>query len=177
MDEATANFWAAIAFPLFGLIGCGVGGILLRISGRRKPWLVIGQIGKLVGIAIVFVGTPISVVFSIAGASIFGFANGFWMPALYCSPMDLDDMNPTRVGAAFALLTACALSFGFIAPSVGGWLTDLFSAMPIAESIVSSHVFGLIASLMAIGLVNVIGTICMLSMPETGPKHRKQQSA
>ena len=49
--------------------------------------------------------------------------------------------------------------------------------MPIAESIVSSHVFGLIASLMAIGLVNVIGTICMLSMPETGPKHRKQQSA
>ena len=85
-----------------------------------------------------------------------------------CIPMDLDDMNPSRVGAAFGLITACGLIFGFIAPTVGGILTEYLSSVSGLGDPIASHVFGLRWSLFLFGFVNIIGTVCMLRIRETG---------
>lgn len=168
MSESTAGLMAAIAFPAFGILGSSTGGILLSKTGLRKPALVAGQIGKFVGICIATFGCSHSTALLIAGVSIFGFSNGLWMPAMYCVPMDLKGMTPTHVGASFALMNAFGLISGFIAPAVGGWLTNfLMSSSGIADAI-ANHVFGLQWSLFAFGFVNLIGAVCMMIYRETG---------
>lgn len=172
MSESVANLVAAFAFPAIGIVGCTIGGITMSKSGRRKPTLIMGQVFKLVGILIATLLTDVSVVFIVLGAAVFGFGNGLWMPSMYCVPMDLKGMTPARVGSAFALITAVGLSFGFISPTVGGWITTvLMNKSGILDS-VANHVFGLRWSLFIFGFVNIIGSICMIKIPETGPSKK-----
>lgn len=168
MSEATAGLWAAIAFPAVGIIGCSVGGIFMGKSGKRRPTLIAGQIFKFIGIMIATLGSGISVVVIIAGIALFGLGNGMWMPAMYCVPMELEDMNAARVGNAFALMTACAMTAGFLAPTIGGVLTDAFVAASGISDSVASHVFGLKWSLFIFGFSNLIGAGCMIKIRETG---------
>ena len=172
LSQATAGLMAAIAFPAFGIAGSSVGGVMLSKTGLRKPALVAGQIGKFVGICIATFGCGQSALILIAGISIFGFSNGIWMPAMYCVPMDLKNMNPTRVGASFSLMSACGLISGFIAPAVGGWLTNFLMGMSGIANATANHVFGLRWSLFAFGFVNIIGAICMIIYKETGIRRK-----
>ena len=87
--------------------------------------------------------------------------------------MDLKGMTPLKAGAAFALMTAVALSFGFIAPVVGGALTDMLVAASGLADPVASHLFGLRWSLFIFGFVNIIGFICMVVMKETGTRRKE----
>lgn len=168
MSESTAGLMAAIAFPAFGILGSSTGGVLLAKTGLRKPSLLLGQIGKFVGICIATYGCNTHAAILIAGVSIFGFSNGLWMPAMYCVPMDLKGMTPTHVGASFALMNSFGLISGFLAPAVGGWLTNFLMNLSGLADATASHVYGLKWSLFVFGFVNLIGAACMALYKETG---------
>lgn len=168
LPEGVVNLCAAVAFPVMGIIGAVTGGVWCKYSGLRKPSLILGQLLKFAGIAgMVLLGMH-SVWITIAGTALFGFANGLWMPAMYCLPMELEGMSSEKVGAAFGIISAFGLSFGFVAPTVGGWLTTRLMAMPGAD-----HVFGLRWSLMIFGALNLVGFACMLAIRETGTGRKK----
>lgn len=170
MSEAMAATIAAVAFPLVGLGGSFLGGVLLAKTGLRKPFLVIAQLGKTVGVCIAVLLSSVNAWFIVAGMAVFGFFNGLWMPALYCVPMDLKGMNPARAGAALALMMGIALLFGFIAPTVGGIATDMLASSAGLGDAIANHVFGLKWSLFAFGLLNMVGFLCMIRVPETGER-------
>lgn len=169
MTETVAGLWAAIAFPAVGIIGGLVGGIVIAKTGKRRPSMAIGQILKTIGILTATLGAGTSVVFTILGVSIFGFGNALWMPGMYTVPMELEDMNPTRVGAAFALISSCGFVSGFISPIIGGWLTNELMVISGIADPLTNHVFGLQWSLFIFGFINLIGFVCILKMKETGP--------
>ncbi len=175
LPEATAGFWAAIAFPAFGILGGIIGGITTAKLGRRKPTLGAGQVLKFAGILIASLGSSISVYVTILGIAIFGLGNSMWMPVLYSVPMELEGMTPTRVGAAFAFISSCGFLVGFISPVFGGWLTNLFMSLSSITDPSANHAFGLKWSLFAFGFVNIISFICALLMNETGPAARKNR--
>ena len=165
LDGELVNLCAAVAFPVMGVIGAAAGGVWCRRSGLRKPSLVLGQILKFAGIAVMALLGPRSVWLTVAGTALFGIANGLWMPAMYCMPMELEGMTPAKVGAAFGIISAFGLAFGFIAPTVGGWLTTCFMSAPGAD-----HVSGLRRSLMIFGVLNLAGLACTLAVRETGKR-------
>lgn len=176
MSEATAGIWAAIAFPAAGILGGLLGGLLTSSSGKRKPILTAGQAVKFIGIIIATLGASISVWVTIVGVSIFGIGNGMWMPVMYNIPMELKDMNSTRTGAAFALISSCGFASGFVSPIVGGWLTSALMLFSSQGDSLKSHVFGLKWSLFAFSFVNVISFILALKVNETGPAVRWNKS-
>lgn len=52
VNDALANIVAAVAFPAFGFVGSVVGGKVTSLTGKRKPILCIGQMGKFIGLLI-----------------------------------------------------------------------------------------------------------------------------
>lgn len=166
MSEQNAGILAAIAFPVFGLIGCATGGGLNRYIRRYKPSLVYGQILKLVGVFVAVFSAPTSIWLSAIGFAAFGFGNGFWMPAMYCIPMKLDGMTAERAGAAFALISSFGFAFGFVSPAVGGWLTEGFTATTSYLDAVARHAFGLRMSLLAFSISNLIALLCAIRLEE-----------
>lgn len=173
MSQEIAGLVAAIAFPAFGILGSSLGGVFLNKTGLRKPTLLTGQILKFFGVCIATLGCSISPAFLVGGICLFGIGNGLWMPALYCVPMDLKGMTSTLSGAAFALMTACGMTAGFLAPSIGGWLTNLLMNSSGLTDAVASHAFGLKWSLFIFGFTNVVSTLCMLFFKETGTRRGK----
>ena len=167
MSMDTAGLMAAIAFPLFGLVGSGLGGIILNRTGLRKSTLVAGQIIKFVGLtlATLFIANPVCLV---AGICLFGLGNGIWMPAFYCVPMDLENMTSNLAGAAFAYMSAFGMAAGFFAPTIGGAITDSLRASFGGNDPLAAHVHGLRWSLFIFGCMNLISTVCMLIYKETG---------
>lgn len=166
MTEQNAGILAAVAFPVFGLIGCAIGGGLNRYIGRYRPSLVYGQILKLVGVFVAVFGSTASIWLSAIGFAAFGFGNGFWMPAMYCIPMKLDGMTAERAGAAFALISSFGFAFGFVSPTVGGWLTEGFTATVSHLGAVAQHTFGLRMSLLVFSISNFIALLCAIKLKE-----------
>lgn len=166
MTEQNAGILAAIAFPVFGLIGCATGGGLNGYIGHYKPSLVYGQILKLVGVFIAVFGSSTSVWLSAVGFAAFGFGNGFWMPAMYCIPMKIDGMTAECAGAAFALISSFGFAFGFVSPTVGGWLTEGFTATASYLDTVAQHAFGLRMSLLVFSVSNFIALLCAIKLKE-----------
>lgn len=170
MSIDAAGLVAAIAFPAFGILGTVIGGIMVNKTGMRRPSLLLGQILKFVGVCISTLGCNISPILLVAGVCIFGIGNGMWMPSLYCVPMDLEGMTSTLAGASFSLMTAFGMVAGFLAPTIGGWLTNiLMDASKIADS-TAAHAYGLQWSLFIFGFTNIISSICMFIFKETGKK-------
>jgi MFS family permease len=172
LSEAFAGVWAAVAFPAVGIVGALLGGAATAITGKRKSIMAWAQIMKFVGISIAAFGAGISLGFTVAGISIFGLGNSIWMPAMYAVPMELEGMDPPRVGAAFAFITACGFVSGFIAPVLGGLLTSRIMAGVAISDQVARHVIGLKWSLFPFGFANLVGFICILLLSETGPSVR-----
>lgn len=168
LSESVASLMAALTFPGVGCIGCLLGGAVSAKSGHRKPSLVLGVALEVAGIFLCTLLADVSSAFVYIGIAAFAFGNGYWLPVLYQIPMDLPDMNPARVGASFAITSICAFVCGFISPSIGGWLTDLFASSSQLTDSILSHAHGLRWSLFAFGFVNVIGLIAAISIRETG---------
>lgn len=160
---SSANIMAALLFPAIGILGCAAGSILMRRSHQRKPYLVAGQIFKLLGLTTAALLGGQSAVLLCIGVALYGFGNGFWIPAMYCVPMEMPDMTPERVAAAFSLMTAAATVFGFVAPTVGGGLTQRLCTAGLA----ADRTAALRYSLLLFGLLNGIGAACMRRFPDT----------
>lgn len=167
MSERQAGLWAALAFPAVGLAGGALGGFLMSVTGLRKPILAAGQLVKLAGILLLTLGMDLSVWAGIAGAAIFGLGNGMWMPVMYAMPMEMEGMTPSRVGAAFALISSCGFAAGFISPVLGGWLTTALAGAVSMEDPVACHVFGMKWSLFAFGFTNLLSFLIALLLRDT----------
>lgn len=165
MDPARAGQWAALAFPAMGILGTLLGGGLMGLLHRRKGILGAGQLVKLAGILVLTLGISRSIWLGIGGAVLFGLGNGMWMPALYALPMDMEGMTPTRVGAAFALISSCGFAAGFVSPVLGGWLTDLLAAAAPSGGM-AAHAFGLKWSLFVFGFTNLVAFAVSLFLRE-----------
>lgn len=169
MDPAVANLCAALAFPLVGLVGSVMGGVIMSKTGRRKPILIIGQILKFAGVCTLVSTVSFSVPLAMAGTAIYGIGNGMWMPVLFTMSMELEGMTPSRSGAAFALFNACAFLSGFVSPTIGGALTTFLTGIaPVADA-VAAHAFGLKWSLFIFGFVNLVSFVIGFFLDETHP--------
>ena len=168
MSEASAGLLSAIAFPAVGIVGAALGGIILSKFARRKPAMAAGQLIKTLGISAAAIGANVSFPVVILGVCLFGLGNSLWIPGMYTVVMEQEDMNATRVGAAFSLILSCGFLFGFISPIIGGGLTNqLMAASGIADPL-ASHSFGLQWSQFIFGFTNLIGFVCILLLKETG---------
>lgn len=169
MDPAAANLCAALAFPLIGLVGSILGGGIMSRTGRRKPILITGQILKFLGVSALVFTVSFSVPLALLGTAIYGIGNGMWMPVLFTMAMELDDMTPSRSGAAFALFNSSAFLSGFISPTIGGILTTFLTSVAPMSDPIAAHAFGLKWSLFMFGFVNIISFILGFFLDETGP--------
>lgn len=177
-SDAIAGFASSVAFPGIGLIGCLAGGMVMSKVGKRKPQFLVGSVVEFAGILIATLGANVSVVFVLIGISLYAFGNGFWLPSLYCVPMELKGMTASKAGASFALITAIGFIFGFLSPIVGGFMTDALMPLSGLSTYAAQHVFGLRWTLFAFGLVYIINFICFMKIKETGPgKDRHQEQS
>lgn len=167
-SESVANSIAAIAFPGMGIVGIIVAGIVLGKIGLRKPLLLLGQYGEIVGLVIAAIGVNTSMVLFVLGVAIFAFSNAVWTPTLFVVPMDLADMTPARTGAAFALIGIVGETFSFLAPSIGGFLTGFFLSLVGVADPTLAHATALSWSLAVFGVSNLLGAISMTLIRETG---------
>lgn len=170
INETAANIIAAVAFPIFGMLGSIAGGQFNSKFKRRKPILCIGQIGKFIGLMIVCKLYKYGFFTAVLGIAVFGFFNGFWMPVMYCIPMDLDNMSSAKVGAAFALMTACGIAAGFIAPSIGGAITQMFMRQSAAVNSFVSYTDALRQSLWIFSFTNILSLGLCIKMMEPGKR-------
>lgn len=170
LGNAEASTLAAFAFPAVGVIGIVFGGFVLTRIGLRKPLLASGQILEVLGLFIAALGLYVSPFVLVGGVVLFAFGNAIWTPALYVVPMDLKDMTPARCAGAFALIGVFGEGGAFLAPIVGGCLTDSFTTMAGLADPIASHAVGLAWSLVAFGLFNIIGAVSMLRIHETGKR-------
>lgn len=137
--------------------------------GRRKPTIYAGQLLKALGTTIAILGSD-SIVVMIIGIGIFGIASGLWLPAFFGIPTEIEGMDSNMVAAAFAFMSSCGFAMGFVAPAVGGLLTNFLIKMaPVAET---AHAFGLKWSLFILGLINFVAFFIAFFIPETGSKKK-----
>lgn len=169
MMEGQAGFWAAVAFPGFGIAGCLFGGIVNSTSGKRRPTMAVGQLLKFIGIVVVSFAGSMSVWWIVVGAALFGLGNSMWMPGFYMVAMELEDMTPTRVGAAFAMMTSAGFIAGTISPPLGGWISQLLIVASSITEQAAQLAYGMTWSLFIFGFLNLIGFVCVLMLKETGP--------
>ena len=80
--------------------------------------------------------------------------------------MKLDGMTAERAGAAFALISSFGFAFGFVSPTVGGWLTEGFTATVSHLGAVAQHTFGLRMSLLVFSISNFIALLCAIKLKE-----------
>ena len=168
MEASAAGLLAAAAFPAIGILGSMAGGILMSVTGRRKPILAAGQALKLAGVLVLTLCLEHSLIMGIAGIIVFAVGNGMWMPVMYTMPMEMDGMDDSRVGASFAFMSSCGFLMGFISPILGGGLTNTIMAMAPHKDLVLRHVFGLKWSLFLFGFTNIEALVCALRIEETG---------
>jgi MFS family permease len=172
MDEITANFWTAIAFPLFGVIGTVLGGIIMNVTGRRKIIIVLCQIIKLAGFIIACLGADSNAMFIIVGVALFGIGNGGWMPPMFLMPTEIKGTSSTRVAASYAIFMSCGYAAGLVSPVIGGIMSTEMIASSGIQGEAAQLAYGLKWSVFYLGLSHVISIIVALRLKETGPNAR-----
>ncbi len=182
MDQITATTWAAIAFPVFGVIGVVIGGFLTNALGVRKPIIVFCQCLKLVGIvtACLTVDT-LGATGIIIGVALFGLGNGGWMSPLYIVPTETPGTSASGVGAAYAVFNAFGFVAGFIFPIIGGLIATSFAnSFSASTGIVDTAVlaaYGFKWSTLIFGLIHIVAVIAAVRLKETGPGRKKLGTA
>jgi|GEM_PF-782038 len=170
ITEASAGVMAAFAFPVVGVFGTFAGGYIASRSGKRRPIMLTGQLLKVVGVIVMVFTISFSLPLALCGVVLFTLGNSSWLPAFYMTPMDLDDMTPSRAAGAFAMMNSAGFVSASISPVLGGWLTNMFAGMSGIADPIMAHVFGLKWSFFIFGFVNLIAFFCILKLRETGPK-------
>ncbi|MDR0519023.1 MAG: MFS transporter [Clostridiales Family XIII bacterium] len=170
MDEITANLWTAIAFPVFGVAGTIIGGVVMNVSGRRKPIIVLCQVIKLVGFIIACMGADSGSVWIIAGIALFGLGNGGWMPPLFLMPTEIRGSDSSKVATSYSILMSSGYIMGLISPILGGALSNgLIDASGITGETMQLA-YGLKWSVFYLGLGHIVAIIASLKLKETGAK-------
>jgi MFS family permease len=170
MAETSATFWAAVAFPVFGVIGVFLGGVLTNWLGRRRPVIIVCQVLKLVGILTASLGSGLSPGFILFGMALFGLGNGGWMPVMYIVPTEIPGASASRVAAGYSFINVCGWLTGMIGPVVGGLIaTALIISSGIADES-AGLAFGYKWSNLILGLFHIIAIIAAFKLKETGPK-------
>ena len=159
MSEDMANNITLI-FPIGAIIAALVAGVIMTKTGRNKPLLWFGQLARMVGSFLVFLGGASAL--GLFGVVLLGVGNAVWIPAMYQVPMELENMTPNRVAAAFAIITSCGFVGGIVGPPLAGWIGEAYS-------------LGL-----AIGLSGIpcaIGLVACLMIRETGPGAKNKKTS
>jgi MFS family permease len=174
LTEPEAGVWAAIAFPLFGVIGVALGGFATNLLGKRKPVIVACQIIKLVGLMMACLLVDQSFYFIIIGTILFGIGNGGWMPPMFIIPTELPGTNSARVGGGFSLFLSTGYVFGFIAPIIGGVLTTAFARSSGFVNEVDLINYGYKWSFFVLSLSHILAVVTSVMLKETGPGRQKK---
>ncbi len=144
-------------FPIFGIVGSILGGILPMRTGLRKPFLIIpGFIISLAALGTFIINNPVVNYISVA---LFGICDYIFVPVVFTICMELPDTTPTIAALVIAAMLAIGNVFGFTGPMIVGFLTDL----------TGSYLPGLLTC-SVLGFSLLIGG---LLLPETGPKGKK----
>ena len=170
-SESVAGIAAAVVFPGLGVVGALLGGVTMSKTGCRKIRFLIGSAFELAGIVAIFLGAEHSVAFILLGVVLFALGNGFWLPPMYCVPVELKGMTPVMAGAAFAVISAAGFALGFFSPIIGGMLTDFFVASGNAATLGTggAYISGIKNAMMIFGLVYIVNLIRFAIIEETGP--------
>jgi len=146
-------------FPLFGILGCMLGGILPMRTGLRKPFLIIP--GILLGFAALgtFLVNNLSIIY--VSIALFGICELIFMPVIFTVCMELPGSTPSVAALVIAAMLAIGNVLGFTGPLIVGFLTD----------ITGSYLPGLVvASVLSWSLF-----IGGLLLPETGPRAKRPE--
>jgi len=146
-------------FPLFGIVGCILGGILPMRTGLRKPFLLIP--GILLGFAALgtFLVNNLSIIY--VSIALFGICELIFMPVIFTVCMELPGTTPQVAALIIAAMLAIGNVLGFTGPLIVGFLTD----------ITSSYLPGLVVcSVLSWSLL-----IGGLLLPETGPRAKRPE--
>ena len=135
-----------LIFPIAGIIGGLMAGVIMDRTGHRKPLLWVGQLCKVVGIILFFFFS--SSFLGFVGVAFVGLGNCLWIPAMMTVPMDLEGMTPTLAGAGYAFITSCGFAMGFVAPILAGWMGEVFTLRLAIFLCVIPCIIGMIACLM-----------------------------
>lgn len=144
-------------FPIFGIVGSILGGILPMRTGLRKPFLIIP--GVIIGFAALgtfIINNPVVNYISVA---VFGICDYMFVPVVFTISMELPDTTPTVAALVIAAMLAIGNVFGFTGPMIVGFLTDL----------TGSYLPGLLTC-SVLGFSLLVGG---LLLPETGPRGKK----
>jgi MFS family permease len=181
MSVVKANTWAAIAFPMFGVIGVIIGATTTTKLGLRKPVIVTCQVVKLLGCMIAALFCDQGVQFVIIGAALFGLGNGGWMSAMFLVPTELKGTNSSRVAGGWSIILSVGYVFGFIMPVIGGALATAFAlkleATGVNVGTNALQAYGFKWSFFILGLSHVIAIIAASTLRETGPGRKKKIEA
>ncbi|MGI5891852.1 MAG: MFS transporter [Bacillota bacterium] len=180
MDELTAGTWAAIAFPAFGVIGVILGGIIINVTGKRKPVIVVCQFLKLIGVLIACLGADVSVSAIIFGIALFGLGNGGWMPPMFLVPTEIPGTSASKVAASYSVFMSAGFAAGFIMPVVGGLIATSLIAGVVANGVTDEVVqlaYGYKWSVLILGFSHILAIIAAFALKETGPGKRKKELA
>lgn len=138
-------------FPIAGIIAGLLCGVWMTKVGLRRPFTWPMHI-------MIFVGTLLAINgvgwVRILGIAMAGFGNAGWAPALFTMPMEFKNMNPSRVGAVYAIMLSLGFLAAFISPWLGGWLAEKIS--------IHNTIF-------IFSFSSLIAALCTFLMKETGP--------
>ena len=148
-------------FPLFGIVGCILGGLLPMRTGLRKPFLVIpGILLGFAALATFLVNNLVVIYISIA---LFGICQLISMPVIFTICMELPGTTPQVAALTIAAMLAIGNVLGFTGPLIVGFLTDM----------TGSYLPGLVVcSVLSWSLL-----IGGLLLPETGPRAKQPTNA
>lgn len=118
MDLPLANGWVSI-FPVAGLVGGLLFGVIMGRSGRRRPFTWPFHLMIFAGTWLIL--TPFKAL-TLAGILLAGFGNAAWAPALYSMPMEFTGVTPRQVALIYGMVFAMGSLAAFLSPVIGGWL-------------------------------------------------------
>jgi MFS family permease len=181
VSEALVGVLTGAAFFAVGIPATLVSGVIMNKLGRNNGVVQIAQFITGAGFLLAAFGTG-SLVAVVLGIMLYGLGNSLWMPQMYQIPTELEDMNPSRVAAAFSIGGVAGFIFAALGPIVGGAITDAFAASGGAvegafNADLAGYLYGIKMTFIVCGALKFIAFVVSLFIKETGPKAKWRQSA
>lgn len=160
ITQNMAGFISAALYPGFGIVGSLLGGYFLKRGYSSYGLSTFAQGLKVVSLLLCCVPNTWC---TALGFACFGFGNSFWMPSFYMIPVKRLRSDSYALSSTYGMMIAVGMLAGSISPTVGGWITDLFTAGAFAH-MGQSYIGGLRISLACFNVVNIISLLLAVSM-------------